>query len=92
MQKMIILPCLLLVLGSCTFWNKTPEAVAPMYPQSQTETPATKFCEAQGGKVLIEKSGSMDMAYCNTKKGEKIDAWKYMSDMTIVTPTGSLPQ
>lgn len=92
MQKMIILPSLLLVLGSCTFWNRAPEVVAPMYPQTQAETPATKFCESQGGKVLIEKSGSMDIAYCNTKNGAKVDAWKYMSDMTIVTSTGSLPQ
>ncbi len=78
-----------LALTSCSFGNKAPEVVTPIYPQSQNETPATKFCASQGGQSSVEKSGALDIAYCTTKTGEKVDAWKYMSDMTTVVATGT---
>lgn len=49
------------------------------YPTSLTDNPATKYCEEQGGRVVIQKENDIDMAYCNINN-ETIDAWKYFSD------------
>lgn len=85
----MILSVIVLALTSCSLTNKQPKVVTPVYPETQAETPATKFCASQGGQSSVEKSGTLDIAYCTTKTGEKVDAWKYMSDMTVVVATGT---
>jgi putative hemolysin len=72
---------------ACTTKTPAPESTGVEYPKTQSGTPATAFCEDNGGTVSIEKQGTLDIAYCTTKDGQKIDAWKYMSDMTSSTGT-----
>jgi len=54
------------------------------YPTSQENTPATQYCQAQGGVVSVENNGTMDVAYC-TINGEKKDAWGYMNEANTAT-------
>lgn len=86
---MIFVSILTLLLTSCTWGAKTPlpNSTSVDYPRTQTGTPATSYCESHGGTVSIEQEGTLDIAYCTTKDGQKIDAWKYMSDMTSSTGT-----
>ena len=90
MKNIILFSSLVVILASCS-WGKQPTpAPAVTYPTTQSGTPATAYCESEGGTVSIEKSGTLDIAYCTTKAGEKVDAWKYMSDMTSLTGTTAI--
>ncbi|RJG48700.1 putative hemolysin [Motilimonas pumila] len=39
--------------------------------------PASKFCEAQGGKIEHKQSETGDMGICHTSDGQQIEAWTY---------------
>ena len=85
MKNIILLSSLVVVLASCSWGKQNTPTPTVNYPSTQSGTPATAYCESQGGTVSIEQSGTLDVAYCTTKTGEKVDAWKYMSDMTSLT-------
>lgn len=93
MKKLLLLVPALLFIASCT--NTTPPVAknpVPEYPQTQSGSPAAKFCGSKGGTVVYEKvaTGGVDLIYCNTKDGKKVDAWQYMSDETTVVKTGAI--
>jgi putative hemolysin len=73
-------------------WS-TPATPKPVeYSTTQSDSPAAKYCTANGGTVSIEKNPnipSMELIYCTSPGGEKIDAWKYMDMQTTITATGT---
>lgn len=98
MQKFLFIGVVsTLVLTSCVTQPSSPAPTKPVptipevnYPTSQKDTPATKFCTDNGGTISVEANPEgTEMAYCTTQSGEKIDAWKYMSDETSKTETGA---
>jgi putative hemolysin len=99
MQKFLFIGIVsTLILASCGANTSAPTPAKPVptipevnYPTSQAETPATQFCVSRGGTVSVEKNDTgVEMAYCTTQAGEKVDAWKYMSDETSKTETGAV--
>ncbi len=69
-------------------WSKTESLKPVEYSTTQSDSPAAKYCIKNGGKVSVEKNQTvptMDLIYCTTRTGEKIDAWKYMDMQTIQT-------
>ena len=89
MQKITFLGCIalpLLVLASCTAPSNpttsqtgTTTHTGTSYPTTQQNTPATQYCEQQGGVVSVENNGTMDVAYC-TLNGVKKDAWEMLTE------------
>ncbi|MBC7504078.1 DUF333 domain-containing protein [Candidatus Gracilibacteria bacterium] len=93
MRSTLIIISSLIVFSSCTMpWSKTTEVTKPVeYSTAQTDSPAARYCTKNGGTVSIEKNPSiptMDLIYCTTRTGEKIDAWKYIDMQT--TQTGAM--
>lgn len=89
MKSSLLLVVSVFLLTSCT-WNMGQKNVEPPkteYPRTQSGTPATAFCESNGGKVSIENAGTFDKVFCVLSTGEKVDAWKYLNDMSSGTGT-----
>ena len=93
MRSSLIIIGITLILASCTMpWSKTKSTTKPVeYSTTQSDSPAARYCTKNGGTVSVEKNPSnptMELIYCTTRTGEKIDAWKYLDMQTTQTNTG----
>ncbi len=61
-----------------------------MYPTTHSDSPAARYCTSKNGKFSEETQSGvvMPIAYCTLPDGQKFDAWRWMSEQTIMM-TGS---
>lgn len=76
MNKILISLLLILPMTACNSMKENQFASTKL----AIANPASEYCIAQGGKLIIKNEKNGEVGYCNLPNGDEIEEWEYYRD------------
>jgi putative hemolysin len=76
MNKILIPLLLILPMTACNSMKENQFASTKL----AIANPASEYCIAQGGKLIIKNEKNGQVGYCNLPNGDEIEEWEYYRD------------